>query len=498
MGGPVELKGPDLAAGVAQSDVPDGGSLLGHARGEPVLVVRQKDELFAVGAVCTHWSGPLAEGIVSGKTVRCPWHHACFDLETGAPSAPAFHPIPCYRVERRGNQVVVGDKIESTAPAREAEPKRVVIVGAGAAGAMAAEALRRFGHSGSIVVVGAEETGPVDRPNLSKDYLAGTAPEEWMEIRGADFFREKNIDFRPGTRAASIDIKARTLEVEGGEPLAWDALVLATGAEPVHLKLPGGERLQTLRTLADSRAIVASAEKGKRAVILGASFIGLEVASSLRARDVEVHVVGLETLPLERLLGTEVGKLVQRIHEEHGVQFHLGRTLQSVKPDRAILDDGKELLADFVIAGVGVRPRTELAESAGLPVDRGIVVDEELRAAPGVYAIGDVARYPDHRSGELVRIEHWVVAQRQGEAVAKTLLGHGTPFRDVPFFWSSHYDLTINYVGHAPSWDRVDIDGSIESRDAAVHYYRGDKLLAVATLNRDLYALEIERRFEAE
>jgi 3-phenylpropionate/trans-cinnamate dioxygenase ferredoxin reductase subunit len=498
MGEKADLQGPDLAAGAPLADVPDGGSLLGHARGEPVLVVRRGTELFAVGAACTHYGGPLGDGLVSGETLRCPWHHACFDLRTGHPSAPALNPIPCYGVERRGDLVVVGDRLAASPSLPVTEPARIVIVGAGAAGGMAAEALRRFGHAGSIVLVGAEPTPPVDRPNLSKDYLAGNAPEEWLETRGADFYAEQRIDFRAGARAASLDLAARTLGLDDGAVLPWDALVLATGAEPLRLDLPGAEHIQTLRTLADARAIIRRAEAGKRAVVIGASFIGLEVAASLRARGVEVCVVGRERAPLERVFGAELADLVRSVHEAHGVRLLMGRTPKAVEPARVRLDDGSALDADFVVAGVGVRPRTELAERAGIPVDRGIVVDAELRAAPGVWAAGDVARFPDRRSGERVRIEHWVVAQRQGEAVARSVLGRGGPFRSVPFFWSVHHDLTIRYVGHAPGWDRVEVDGDLAARDAAVHYLRGRKLLAVATVGRDRYALEIEQRFERE
>ncbi|MCA9676862.1 MAG: FAD-dependent oxidoreductase, partial [Myxococcales bacterium] len=315
--------------------------------------------------------------------------------------------------------------------------------------------------------------------------------------RDADFYRAQGIELRLGARVTALDVAGHAVTLEGGEVVPYDAVVLATGAEPVRLDLPGGDRLQTLRTLADSRAIVAAARPGARAVVIGASFIGLEVAASLRARDVEVDVVGLERLPLERVLGAELGALVQQVHEAHGVRFHLGHGPRAIEPDRVILDDGTALAADLAIAGVGVRPRVALAEAAGLAIDRGVVVDAELRAAPDVYAIGDVARWPDPRSGEAVRIEHWMVAQRHGEAVARTLLGRGGPFRVVPFFWSAHHDLTINYVGHAPGWDRLVVDGDLAARDAAVHYYRGDRLLAVATVGRDRYALEVARDLEA-
>ena len=498
MGKAPELTGPDLTLGVAVSEIPKEGLLLGHAHGKPVVVAHSNGELFAVGGVCTHYSGPLGEGIVADGTIRCPWHHACFSLKTGAPSAPAFEPIPCYRILKQGDRIRVGEELERPEAPTSVAPARVVIVGAGPAGGMTAEALRRFGHRGSIVLLGAEATPPVDRTNLSKDYLAGNAPEEWMVLRGDDYYKEHQIDFRADQAVAAIDPGARSVTLAGGESIPFDALVLATGAEPVRLPVPGGAELQTLRTLADSKAIIAKAQAGQKAVVIGASFIGLEVAASLRARDVEVQVIGREQAPLAQVLGDELSALVRGVHEEHGVRFHMGRTVSAAQPGEVTLDDGTKLAADFVVAGVGVKPRTELAERAGLTVDRGIVVDELLCAAPGIYAVGDVARYPDRRSGERVRIEHWVVAQLQGEAVARTLVGQPTPFRSIPFFWSAHFDLTINYVGHAPSWDKVEVDGTLSSRDAAVHYTRKGQLLAVATVGRDRYALEVARRFELE
>jgi NADPH-dependent 2,4-dienoyl-CoA reductase/sulfur reductase-like enzyme/nitrite reductase/ring-hydroxylating ferredoxin subunit len=498
MGGTVELQGRDLTTGTSVSDLPEGKGVLGHAHGEPVLLVRRGEEVFAVGATCTHYSGPLAEGLVVGETVHCPWHHACFDLRTGAPSGPAFNPIPCYRVVRDGARVVVGEKLTPPTPAPRTDPARVVIIGAGPAGAMAAETLRRLGHAGSIVLVGEEATPPVDRPNLSKDYLAGNAPEEWMELRGQDFYREQKIEFRVGATARALDLGARTVTLGDGASLPFDALVLATGASPVHLDVPGEGRVRYVRTLADSRAIIADAKNVGRAVVIGSSFIGLEVAASLRARGLEVDVVGREARPLEHVLGPALAAFIRGVHEGKGVRFHLGRSPKAIEAGRVILDDGTALDAPLVVAGVGVRPRTELAEAAGLPVDRGIVVDETLRAAPGVFAVGDVARFPDRRSGERVRIEHWMVAMRQGQEVARAVLGQATPFRAAPFFWSAHFDVTINYVGHAPKWDRITIDGDLAARDAAVHYHRGDRVLAVATVGRDHYSLEMAHRFEAE
>ena len=371
-----------------------------------------------------------------------------------------------------------------------------MIVGAGASGAMAAEALRRFGHTGAITLVGAEPTGPIDRPNLSKDYLAGNAPEAWRALRGRDWYAEQQIDFRAGRTVASLDLERRAVVLDDRSRVEYDALVLATGAEPIHLDVPGHERIFYVRTLADSKQIIAALGGKKRAVVIGSSFIGLEVAASLRARNLEVDVVGLENQPLERVFGAELAALVRKTHEDKGVRFHLGRRCTSIDADGVTLDDGAKLAAELVVAGVGVRPRTELAEAAGLPIDRGVVVDEQLRAGPDVYAIGDLARFPDPRSGANIRVEHWVVAQRHGEEVAHAILGR--PFkRRAPFFWSVHYDLTINYVGHAPSFDRARVEGDLGKRDAIVRYERGGKVLAVATVGRDVAALEAARDFEA-
>ncbi|HKU37765.1 MAG TPA: FAD-dependent oxidoreductase, partial [Polyangiales bacterium] len=243
---------------------------------------------------------------------------------------------------------------------------------------------------------------------------------------------------------------------------------------------------------------IARAKPGTRAVVIGASFIGLETAASLRAREVEVHVVGPEAVPLERVIGTKLGSYVRGLHEQHGVRFHLGRSPARIEERNVALDDGTNLAADFVVMGVGVAPRTVLAEQAGLTVERGAVVDEQLRtSAPDIYAAGDIASYPDPRSGERVRIEHWAVAERQGQAVARNMLGIGGPFRDVPFFWSAHYDVTLAYVGHAQRWDRLLERGSLEAGHYAVGYEQAGKLLAAVCLGEDKLSLEIEAAMEA-
>ena len=455
---------PDLTAGVSLDGLADGGMMAGRVDDEDVILVRRGDELFAIGAQCTHYHAPLADGLIAGDTLRCPWHHACFSLRTGeALRAPALDPVACWRVERVGNTAFVREKIETPAKPRSrgaADP--VVIVGGGAAGLAAADMLRREGYDGGLTLISADESPPCDRPNLSKDYLAGTAQEDWIALRPPGYYTERRIELVLESRVSSLDVKQKRVQFGNGKTIAFSALLIATGADPVRLPVPGAQesRLHYLRSFADAKAIVAKAASAKRVVVVGASFIALEVAASLRVRGIEVHVVAPDKTPLERVMGPEVGGFVRKLHEAHGVVFHLGQTVSRVDGSQATLSDGTALEADFIVLGVGVRPSIALAEQAGLAIDRGIAVDEYLETStPGVFAAGDIARWPDPHSGDRIRVEHWVVAQRQGQVAARNILGQRVRFDAVPFFWSQHYDLAINYVGHAENWDAIEIDG---------------------------------------
>jgi NADPH-dependent 2,4-dienoyl-CoA reductase/sulfur reductase-like enzyme len=418
--------------------------------------------------------------------------------------APAFSSVDTWRVEQRDGKVFVREKRaqpEKKHRRKRDEPNKVVIVGGGAAGFAAAEMLRRQKYEGDLVILSSDDAPPVDRPNLSKDYLAGSAPEEWLPLRDQSFYSDKAIDLRLNTTVAAIDASAREVTLASGDKLPYDRLLLATGAEPVAPSLPGAKPsdVLVLRSLKDCRAIIEQAKTARRAVVLGASFIGLEVAASLRARNIEVHVVAPEERPMEKILGPDFGRLAQTFHEQHGVVFHLRQTARGIDGKRVTLSGGSVLEADLLVCGLGVRPRLSLAEAAGLKVDRGIVVDAFLEtSAPGIFAAGDIARWPDRLTGEAIRVEHWVVAERQGQAAALNMLGGHEAFDAVPFFWSQHYDVPINYVGHAEGWDDLVVEGDIAGKDGLVRMRRAGRTLAVASVFRDLASLEAEVSLERE
>lgn len=500
-----QRSGPDFSQGIKLEEIPAQGSIAGRVGDELVLLSRLDGELYAIGGACTHYGGRLCEGIIAGGSVRCPLHHACFDLKTGAVlRAPALDPVDCWHVEIEGDRAFIRRKLEQQQPTQKtptaAAVHRIVIVGGGAAGLACALELRRLGFAGEVTILSADSDAPYDRPNLSKDYLAGTAPEEWLPLRSDDWYSENRVDLRLSAEVTRIDADERTVHCASGDRLPFDRLLLATGSEPNRLNAPGfdARNVFTLRTIADARAIGKEAGLGKRAVIIGASFIAMEAAAALRHRGVEVEIVAPERVPFEKLFGTRLGQRLQLIHEHNGVRFHLGTGASGFDGRLLTLSSGNTLEVDFVLVGIGVRPRTELARSAGAEVEHGVLVNEFLETSlPAIYAAGDIAAYPDPISGDRVRIEHWVVAERQGAAAAANMLGERKRFRSAPFFWTDQAGTMVRYVGHGGRWEEIKTDGEIAGDSFSVRYSQNGEHRATASVGRDRENLEDELKLES-
>lgn len=485
---------PDLLQGVPSRSLGRYGKLVGKVGDESVLVVRTQAGVCAIQATCPHYGAPLAEGCVRDGRIHCPWHHASFDVTDGSICRPpALDPLKTWRVEESEGRI----RVMSPTPRRRISvtPPRargsVVVVGAGAAGTAAVLALREAGHTGPLLLIDPDAAAPYDRPNLSKDYLAGTAPEAWLPLRTNEDLAALDVE-RIVDSVTRISPHEPALELEGGRLVAFDGLILATGAEPRRLEVPGAGRdhVFTLRSLSDCRAIRARAGAGARAVIVGSGFIGLEVAAALRSRDVEVDVVAPEAVPLGALLGPDLGSDLQALHETNGVRFHLGASVQEVHGDHVRLNDGSLLPADLVVVGIGVQPRVSQAAEAGIAADDGVIVDRFLESSrEDVYAVGDIACFPDPWTGRRTRIEHWAVAEGQGRTAAFNLLGHRRPFRDIPFFWTSHYGVTVQWSGFSGAWDHVETDGGLADGSLAALYTRGGWPQAAAFVGRDQQAL---------
>lgn len=484
----------DLAEGVLITELHDGEMIAGRLGEEQILLVRDAGDVHAIGATCTHYSAPLADGAVVDGTIRCPWHHACFDLKSGAVlRAPALTPLARWRVDRRGDRFFVGKPIAPVSPSPADGPESVIIIGTGAAGVNVADTLRREGYAGRIVMIGREAELPYDKPNLSKDFMAGNAPAEWLPLHPREHYDDQNIELMLGVTISSVDTTAKQITTSSGERLAFGALVLATGSCLKTLTVRGAEHVLYLRSQKDAELIVERAASARRAVVIGSSFIGLEVAASLRQKGLEVVITAPGPIPLERVLGPALGARIREIHQEHGVVFRLGRSVVAVDADGVVLDNGARLDGDLIVAGVGVSPAIELAQAAGITTADGIVVNEYFEtSAPGVFACGDVASWPDERSSEKLRVEHWVVAGHQGQIVARSILGRRERLGVVPFFWSAHFDTVINYVGHAARWDAAEVHGSLERNDATIVYRLAGEVQAVATIGRDRVSLAAE------
>ncbi len=467
-----------------------------------VLIVRQGDNIHACGGKCSHYGGPLAEGLLMGDVITCPWHSARFDVRTGQMvSPPGLDDVGCYAVKVEDGEVYVGEKEEAGPPEMAGEDGRTfVIVGAGAAGNAAAETLRREGFAGRILLVTGEPHRPYDRPTLSKDLMSGEASAKWLPLHKSGFYDDWQIELLTERRVASLDPEGHTLALADGEQIGFDCALLATGGVPRRLDIPGVELegCFLLRSREDAQAILTALEDAQNVVLLGAGFIGLEVASHLleREREPAVHVVAPEELPMLRLLGEDVARWLFELHQEHGVKFHLGTTAKELRGDgkveEVVLADGTPLAADVVIVAIGVRPAVEYLEGSGLVEDGAVPVDGTLKTrADGIYAAGDMAAVPDPRSGQRRRIEHWIVAERQGQHAARAMLGSAQQYEEVPFFWTMQCGKSLKYVGYADDYDQVVLRGSLAEGKFVAGYYSGQELKAAAGVGRadDVLAL---------
>ena len=481
------------------SELADGEMKQVSAEGKEILLARVNGDFHAIGAHCTHYGAPLVDGVLSGERIVCPWHHACFGITTGdLQEPPAVDALPSYEVMIENDRVIV--RVPDDAPDRvtpqmtkrdTADQRLFVIAGGGAAGYAAAQTLREDGFTGRLVLITRENHLPYDRPNLSKEYLEGNAEPGWLPLRAGDFFAEHDIEIKQGKEIKRIDAATKTITFADGETLRCDALLVATGGEPRKLpfQLKNQENVFLLRSHHNSDAIAATAKKGKRAVVIGASFIGMEVASSLTVRGCDVTVVAPDVVPFEKILGPQIGKLLQNIHEENGVKFKLGASVTEFNSEErvteVVLENGERLDADLVIVGVGVKPATGFLEGVTLHRDGGVIVDEHMRAADGVYAAGDIAHFPNRQGGEHQRIEHWRTAMQQGRVAAHNMAGKEIAYDGVPFFWTRQFEAGLLYVGHARQWEAIIYHGDVPARNFLAFFVMDNRVLAIAGMNRD-------------
>lgn len=464
------------------------------AEDESVLISRVDGALTACGATCPHYGGPLGDGVLRGGHVVCPYHNATFNLATGElDRTPAIDDLPTYEVKEEDGSVFIGEKHEhGIAMPAGSDERRVLIVGAGAAGASCAETLRREGFAGSITMLTADADQPYDRPMLSKGLLSGDAPEKYLPLRPNAFYEKLGIEVRTGAVVTEVHPEKRHAVTADGTAHEGDMILLATGGVPRRLDLPGADldHVFTLRSHADATAIVNAADGAKRAAVLGASFIGMEVAAQLRQRGLEVTVIEPRTYPLEAALGPEIGAWLRTVHENEGVVFRMGERPAEIvgegKVDGVELDDGSRVDAEVIVMGVGVEPRVDYLAKSGL-IDGdpavGVRVDEHLATTvPWVYAAGDIAVYPGPTAE--YRVEHWVHAQSQGRHVARAMLGSDEPYRRVPFFWSRQYTTGVKFAGFPESFDHIQYDGVPGEGEFAAGFFVGNRLVAVAGMGK--------------
>ncbi|MCP1473800.1 NADPH-dependent 2,4-dienoyl-CoA reductase/sulfur reductase-like enzyme/nitrite reductase/ring-hydroxylating ferredoxin subunit [Pseudomonas sp. EB276 TE3739] len=450
------------------ADVPQDRGLQVEIGDCKIVLLRANGELRAFQGLCPHAGAPLAEGALCHGRLICPWHKAAYRAEDGGLcEPPSLDSLKRYPLELRGEDIWVDDQpLPDTHTPPADDPRTFVVVGAGAAGTACAAALREKGFGGRIVLVDGEPDAGYDRTVLSKFVLAGEmSPKEVPPLRDEAFYQVQRIE-RVQSEVSALDAPGKTLHLNNGAILRYDAAVLATGGAPNPLKLPGADlaNVFVLRSKSQAEQIINAAQPGQRAVIIGDSFIALECASALREYGLDVTVLARHAVPFAKQFGDAVGKAIRALHEEHGVKFisehEATQILGEDKVEGVLLDNGLRLAADLVLAGVGVHPATEAFGSLSKEDDQSLRVDDGMRVTDGLWAIGDIATFP--LSGQPTRIEHWRLAQQHARIAAANMLGGEEHYLDVPFFWTYHFGKNYDYLGHAAEWDEVEFNGEPE------------------------------------
>ena len=475
-----------------------------------ILLSNVDGQFLATGAYCSHDEAPLETGVLycnkAATRVICPWHNACFSVTTGKMLAPPGRDnLTTFPVQIKDDMVYVelpnelGQyKLPEMATYNaEADPRQFMIVGSGAGGSAAAEMLRQVGFQGKITVLTQETKLPYDRTKLSKANLQ-SGQCKIRELRSQSFYQQHHINIQTGITVTKLDIQTHQLHDSIGQVYNYDSLLLATGGQARQLDIPGStlQNVYTLRQANDAAKIFTLARMARRVVIIGAGFIGMEAAASLQQYGLEVTVIAPEQVPFEQLLGQPIGQLFKEIHEAKGVTFYLNHKATKIHGDLFVsaveLDSGKKLLADIVLVGIGIEPTTDWLRSALDLTDSGAVsVNQYLQATDNIYAVGDIASFPEYTSGEPVRIEHWRLALQQGQIAACNMAGQAIPFKAVPFFWTRQYDIDLRYVGHAETWNSIYIDGSLDQKKFLAFYLQDNRIAAVAGIgcDRDIAAI---------
>ena len=474
--------------------------------GNEILLCKIENEYYALDAHCTHYGAPLAEGILNGDRIVCPWHHACFNARTGERvEPPAQDSLTKYETKIEGDSVLIKipEKFSKNGHNKmvkrdKKNQKQFVIIGGGAAGYSAAQTLREDGFTGRIILITQDKYEPYDRPNLSKDYLAGDAEEFWLPIRSSNFYEDYDIEVMLNIIVTKVNFQSKTILLSNTENIKYDKLLIAVGSEARTLKIPG-ENLKnvfTLRSFDESKNIIAASKTASKIIIIGASFIGMETAYSLRKRGLDITVISQEEIPFERVFGKEIGKLFNKLHKENGVKFRLSLSLKEFvgtnKVEAVQLNNGSKIETDLVIIGVGVKPATNFLKNLNLLSDGSIKVDEFFKVHDDVYAAGDIATFTDWRTGEAMRIEHWRTAEQQGRIAAHNMMDKKFPNKIVPFFWTSQVGLSLNYVGHAVDWQEIIFKGDISAKEFIAFYVKNNLVYAAAGNFKDKEMAAIE------